>query len=211
MRICKLISTSGLPMTPRCYNTAKGYQWQRESMYKYGMILARHLLSDIDNNGSLHIACLANDIDTLAKGVVDELDCADKRFSLYWLRKKHGEKIISACRHEYKGANKTCVLIMPILNEAIPTAAILNNLYEYSQTEKIYLITPVVVGDAHITLQKIIKVSINKRLEIVTLCHDIKRNYAKVSEYLPAVPNDKSECNEFFLNTIRQTRRTFNS
>ena len=208
MRIHKLISAAGLPMAPRCYNSEKGYEWQREIMYKYGTILGRYILSYIDSSERIHIACKAMDVDTIAKGIYDEIECRNVVWSLYWLSKpKSGGQMIKCARHEYKGARDALIMIVPILNEAIPVAKMLHDLSEYSQTERIYVVAPAVVGNAATNLQKIVRESIKKRLEIITLCHDIKLNYKDVSEFAPAVINDKSEVTKFFIDTLSKTRR----
>lgn len=208
MRIHKLISAAGLPMAPRCYNSEKGYEWQREIMYKYGTILGRYILSYIDPSERIHIACNVMDVDTLSKGIFDEIECKNATWSLYWLSKpKLGGNLIKCTRHEYKGARDALIMVIPILNEAVPVAKILNDLSEYSQTERIYVVTPAVVGNAGNVLQKIVRESIKKRLDIITLCHDIKLNYKHVSEFESAVLNDKSEASQFFIDILRQTRR----
>ena len=115
--------------------------------------------------------------------------------------------MIKCSRHEYNGARDALIMVVPVLNEAVYVAKMLNNLSEYSQTERIYVISPAVVGDAVNVLKKIVKESIRKRLEVITLCHDIRLNYKHVSEFQPAVLNDKSEATQFFIDILRQTRR----
>ena len=208
MRIHKLISTEGLPMAPRCYNPEKGYEWQREIMYKYGTILGRYVLSYIDPSERIHIACNVMDVDTLAKGVFDEIECKSVTWSLYWLSKPvSGGSVIECARHEYKGARDALVMVVPVLNEAVPVCKMLHDLGEYSQTERIYIVTPAVVGMAGNVLQKIVRESVRKRLEIITLCHDVRLNYKRVSGFEPAVLNDKSESTRFFVDILRKTRR----
>ena len=195
-------------MNPRCYNPDKGYEWQREIMYKYGTILGRYILSYIDPSERIHIACNVMDVDTIAKGIYDEIECKNVAWSLYWLSKpKSGGQMIKCTRHEYKGARDALIMVVPVLNEAVPVVKMLHDLSEYSQTERIYVITPAVVGNAANVLAKIVKESIKKRLEIITLCHDIRLNYKGVSEFDPAVLNDKSEASQFFIDILRQTRR----
>lgn len=208
MIIHKLISTAGIPMAPRCYNPDKGYEWQREIMYKYGTILGRYILSYIDPSERIHIACNVVDVDTIAKGIYDEIGFKNVTWSLYWLSKPRlGGNMIKYSRHEYNGARDALIMIVPVLNEAVYVAKMLNDLSEYSQTERIYVISPAVVGDAVNVLKKIVKESIKKRLEVITLCHDIRLNYKHVSEFQPAVLNDKSEATQFFIDILRQTRR----
>ena len=210
MKIFNIRNPSGTPAVPKCYNVGKGTEYVRTAMIHYGQLLGRAAMSYVSATATpLHIACMADDIDTLARGVVEGTQYGNFAFSVYYPANPYSAaKPIHSSRHQKKGASETCLIVLPILNQPNFPIAVIEDIAERSEKESIILLTPAVVPPADKIINSYLwrkRRKVSNRFDIITLFLDEKRQFAWTAGWYPAVPdNNEYDCH-FLLNVLRNT------